>query len=78
MSKKDIQKACHLYKKVSCIYNQFAKNNLEIFYKKGFGVAEQNYLLSAEYFREAVKLKQDALSKFNLANLMIDEAKKNN
>ncbi|KAK8870179.1 hypothetical protein M9Y10_008056 [Tritrichomonas musculus] len=64
---KDIDKAIHYYKEASSFNNQFAKNNLGVIYKNN------NLSLAKEYFNEAIKQKNDVLSMFNLANILLNE-----
>ncbi|KAK8882887.1 hypothetical protein M9Y10_045531 [Tritrichomonas musculus] len=69
----DLEKAIHFYKEASCFYNQYAKNNLGVIYKNGFDRIEKNIPLAKEYFNEAIKQKHDAISMYNLANILIEE-----
>lgn len=70
--KRNIKKAISFYKMVSSFYNNYAKNNLGIIYKRGFNEVEPNIYNSQIYFTEAIKEKDDLLSKYNLANILID------
>ncbi|KAK8872009.1 hypothetical protein M9Y10_007763 [Tritrichomonas musculus] len=68
--KKDIMEAIKYYKESSSFNNQYAKNNLGIIYKNGYGKEiKENKGLAIEYFKEAIRHKNDYLSKYNLAHL---------
>ncbi|KAK8892389.1 hypothetical protein M9Y10_029615 [Tritrichomonas musculus] len=68
----DIEKAVHYYKEGSSFNNQYAKNNLGIIYKNGFhGKIQPKIGLAIEYFEEAIRQKNDALSMYNLSNIYI-------
>ncbi|KAK8840052.1 hypothetical protein M9Y10_030985 [Tritrichomonas musculus] len=70
--KKNIQRSIHFYKEASSFNNQFAKNNLGIIYKNGFNdEIKQNLGLACAYFEEAIKQKNDKLSKYNLAHIYL-------
>lgn len=59
---------------MSSFYNNYAKNNLSIFYKHGHKEINKNISLSKEYFKEAIKQMNDPVSMYNLANIWLDEA----
>ncbi|KAK8876323.1 hypothetical protein M9Y10_006521 [Tritrichomonas musculus] len=66
--KRDIPAAVHYLKEASSFNNQFAKNNLGILYKHGFGEdVPQRISQSIEYFEEAIRQKKDYLSMYNLS-----------
>ncbi|KAK8899031.1 hypothetical protein M9Y10_001328 [Tritrichomonas musculus] len=71
----DIEKAVHYYKEGSSFNDQYAKNNLGIIYKNGFHDKIQPKIgLAIEYFEEAIRQKNDAVSMYNLSNIyMYDE-----
>ncbi|KAK8871415.1 hypothetical protein M9Y10_007141 [Tritrichomonas musculus] len=71
--KHEIEKIIHLYKEASCFNNQYAKNNLGVIYKNGISGINKNLSLAKEYFKEAVAQKNDAVSMFNLSNLLLNE-----
>ena len=73
----DIEKAISLYKEVSSLNNQYAKNNLGVIYKKGFNENEKDVGRAIEYFKEAIRQKNDVISKYNLANVYLDIEDKN-
>lgn len=65
---RDIKKAVHLYKELSSLNNNFAKNNLGVLYRNGFGdEIHPNIGYAIEYFKEAIREKNDILSKYNLS-----------
>ena len=67
-----IKDAIHYYKEASSFNFQYAKNNLGIIYKNGFGdEIPKNIGLAKEYFNEAVNKSNDYLSMFNLAKIYI-------
>ncbi|KAK8839704.1 hypothetical protein M9Y10_031408 [Tritrichomonas musculus] len=69
---KDIHDAIRYYKEASSFNNQYAKNNLGIIYKNGFGDEVKARTGSAiEYFEEAIRQKRDYLSMYNLAHIYI-------
>ncbi|KAK8839738.1 Receptor-interacting serine/threonine-protein kinase 1 [Tritrichomonas musculus] len=68
----DIEKAVHYYKEGSSFNDQYAKNNLGIIYKNGFhGEIQPKIGLAIEYFEEAIRQKNDAVSMYNLSNIYI-------
>ena len=71
--KYEIEKIIHLYKEASCFNDQYAKNNLGVIYKNGISGINKNLSLAKEYFKEAVAQKNDAVSMFNLSNLLLNE-----
>ncbi|KAK8888425.1 hypothetical protein M9Y10_039495 [Tritrichomonas musculus] len=72
--KRDINKAIHYYKEASSFNNQYAKNNLGIIFKKGYkDEVAKNLGLSIEYFKEAIRQKNDKISMYNLAHLYFYE-----
>ncbi|KAK8871784.1 hypothetical protein M9Y10_007525 [Tritrichomonas musculus] len=72
--KQDILEAIHYYKEASSFNIHYAKNNLGIIYRHGFGEIIEKRLGSAiEYFEEAINQKNDYLSMYNLAHLYIYE-----
>ncbi|KAK8890607.1 hypothetical protein M9Y10_035387 [Tritrichomonas musculus] len=72
--KRDINKAIHYYKEASSFNNQYAKNNLGIIFKKGYkDEVAKNLGLSIEYFKEAIRQKNDEVSMYNLAHLYFYE-----
>ncbi|KAK8872041.1 hypothetical protein M9Y10_007799 [Tritrichomonas musculus] len=77
--KKDIRKAIHYYKEGSSFNDQYAKNNLAIIYKNGYGDEIQaNTANAIVYLEEAIRQKNDILSMHNLANIYIyDESYEN-
>ncbi|KAK8834388.1 hypothetical protein M9Y10_019120 [Tritrichomonas musculus] len=71
---RDIDQCIRFYKEASSFNNQFAKNNLGIIYKKGFEDKIKPRLgLSIEYFKEAIKQKNNAISMYNLGHLYLYE-----
>lgn len=67
-------KAISYYKEASSLNNAYAKNNLGIIYKNGFGnEVSKNVSLAIVYFNEAVQKTDNSLSKFNLASIYIYE-----
>ena len=68
-----IEKAIHYYKEASSFNNQYAKNNLGVIYKNGLDDSKKGIGPAKEYFEEAIRQKNDALSKFNLSNVLLDE-----
>lgn len=72
MLKKDNEKAIHYYKLASSFDFQYAKHNLAIIYKNKFDDDDKkNIWFSIELFKEAIRQKNDILSKYNLAKLYI-------
>ncbi|KAK8899318.1 hypothetical protein M9Y10_001631 [Tritrichomonas musculus] len=73
--KSNIKEAIHFYKEASTFNNQYAKNNLGIIYKNGYGnEIEKNTANAIVYFEEAIRQKNDILSMYNLAHIyMYDE-----
>ncbi|KAK8865464.1 hypothetical protein M9Y10_011012 [Tritrichomonas musculus] len=74
-SEKDIEDAIHFYKEASSFNIQFAKNNLGIIYKHGYYKNERRLWNAIEYFKEAIRQKNDYLSMYNLAHIyMYDDS----
>ena len=68
--KKDIEKAIHYYKEGSNNTDPYAKNNLAIIYKDGYGDEIKSRKLNPiEFLNEAIRQKKDILSMYNLANI---------
>ena len=67
---KNIEQSIRFYKEASSFNNQYAKNNLGIIFKKGI---ERRLGLSIEYFKEAIRQKNDKVSMYNLAHLYLYE-----
>ena len=65
---RDIKYVIHYYSNLSSFYNQFAKNNLGIIYKRGIGVV-QNIKYAKVLFKEAIKFKNDETLMYNLVHL---------
>ena len=74
--KRDIKKAIHLYQKVSSFDNKYAKNNLGVIYKNGFDEIDTNIDFAKICFNEAIQLDNDAISMYNLANILYNEEEK--
>lgn len=73
--KRDMKLAIQNYKESSSFNNEFSKNNLGIIYKHGNeneGIPK-NIGLSIEYFKDAIRKKDDMVSKYNLAHLYFYE-----
>ena len=71
-TKKNIQESISLYKKLSSLNNQYAKNNLGIIYKNGYGEEiSKNVNNAIVYFEEAISQKNDYLSMYNLAHIYL-------
>ncbi|KAK8835284.1 hypothetical protein M9Y10_016223 [Tritrichomonas musculus] len=69
---RDIDQCIRFYKEASSFNNQYAKNNFGIIYKKGFeDKIEPRLGLSIEYFKEAIKQKNDKVSMYNLGHLYL-------
>lgn len=70
--KRDINRSIRYYKEASSFNIQYAKNNLGIIYKNGFGnEIEANTQNAIIFFEEAIKNNDDSISKFNLANIYL-------
>ena len=70
---RDIKNAISYFNKSSSFSNIYAKNNLGIIYKHGFGnEVQKSTEISFIYFNEAIKL-NDRISMYNLAHLYIYE-----
>ena len=68
--KKNIEKAIHYYKEGSNNTDPYAKNNLAIIYKDGYGDEIKSRKLNPiEFLNEAIHQKKDILSMYNLANI---------
>ncbi|KAK8898369.1 hypothetical protein M9Y10_000654 [Tritrichomonas musculus] len=68
--KQDINKAIHYYKEGSSMDDNRAKNNLGVIFKNGFyDEISPNPGLAIEYFKEAIRQKNDILSMFNLSTI---------
>ena len=76
---RDIRKAIHYYNEGSSFNDQYAKNNLAIIYKNGYGDEIRARTANAiVYLEEAIRQKNDILSMYNLANIYIyDESYEN-
>ncbi|KAK8881040.1 hypothetical protein M9Y10_003767 [Tritrichomonas musculus] len=74
-----IIKAIKYYKEGSSFNDQYAKNNLAIIRKNGYGDEIQSNTANAiVYLEEAIRQKNDILSMYNLANIyMYDESYEN-
>ncbi|KAK8836973.1 hypothetical protein M9Y10_037009 [Tritrichomonas musculus] len=71
---RNIEEAIHYYKEASSFNNQYAKNNLGIIYKHGYGSIKGKAGNAIVYFEEAIRQKNDYLSMYNLAHIhMYDE-----
>ncbi|KAK8884689.1 hypothetical protein M9Y10_043808 [Tritrichomonas musculus] len=71
---RNIEEAVHYYKEASSLNNRYAKNNLGIIYRHGYGSIEGRAGNAAVYFEEAIRQKNDCLSMYNLAHIcMYDE-----
>ena len=69
---RNIDEAIHYYKEASSFNNNYAKNNLGIIYKHGYGdKIKSNIVNSIVYFEEAIRQKKDFLSMYNLAHIYI-------
>lgn len=65
-------KAIKCYKEASSFINQYAKNNLGIIFKKGFGnEIKENIGFSLVYFEEAISQKNDVLAIYNISHIYI-------
>ena len=70
----DIEKILKYYKEGSSFNDQYAKNNLGIIYKNGFGEKiGKNIGIAISYFEEAIRMKDDILSMYNLSHIYIYE-----
>ena len=70
--KRNIVQAIHYYKEASSFNNEYAKNNLGILYKNGFGEKiKKNISNAIEFFEEAIRQKNDYISMYNLAHIYI-------
>ena len=68
----DIKDAIHYYKEASSFNDQYAKNNLGVIYKNGFGdEIEARAGNAIPFFEEAIRQKNDYLSMYNLAHIYI-------
>ncbi|KAK8883485.1 hypothetical protein M9Y10_042577 [Tritrichomonas musculus] len=75
---KNIEQSIHCYKEASSFNHFYAKNNLGIIYKHGFGAEIQpNIVLAIEYFNEAIHKSNDMICMYNLAHLYFYENKEN-
>ena len=71
---RDIDQSIHYYKEASSLNHNYSKNNLGIIYKHGFDNKIQKRIgLAIEYFKEAIKQKNDIVSMYNLAHLYLYE-----
>lgn len=66
MGQADFKKAVHYYKDGSSINEHKSKNNLGIIYANGLN-NEKNIQYAIELFGEAIKLKEDSISLYNLS-----------
>ena len=73
--KRDMSAAIHYYKEASSFNNQYAKNNLGIIYRYGYDNVEGKTGNAIEYFKEAIRQKEDYLSMYNLAHIHIYDEK---
>ena len=72
--KRNIERSIRFYKEASSFNIQYAKNNLGIIYKKGFeDKIEPRLGSSIDYFKEAIRKKNDKVSMYNLAHLYLYE-----
>ncbi|KAK8852714.1 hypothetical protein M9Y10_017703 [Tritrichomonas musculus] len=67
----DASKSISHYKEASSFKDQYAKNNLGVIYKDGFGEFGKNIGLSIEYFTDGIRKYNDLLSMYNLANMYL-------
>ena len=72
----NIEKSIHYYKQSSSLNNHFAKNNLAIMYKNGFGI-QKNILYAEELLKEAIRLDTSEILIYNLAHLYLFETENN-
>lgn len=70
---RNIQESIHLYKEASVSKETYAKNNFGVIFQHGFNTIEKNIVLSKEYFTESIKECNNAVSMYNLANVLLDE-----
>ncbi|KAK8897365.1 hypothetical protein M9Y10_015309 [Tritrichomonas musculus] len=69
---RDIKKSIKLYKEASSFNYQYAKNNLGIIYKNGYGdEISKNIEWATIYFEEAIKQSNDKISMYNLSHIYI-------
>ena len=68
---RDIEEAVHYYKEASSFNIEFAKNNLGVIYRHGYGKTEGRTGNAIVYFEEAIRQKNDILSMYNLAHIYI-------
>lgn len=74
-TKQDFHNAIKYYKDASTLNDQYSKNNIRIIYKYSLNdEIKKNIATSIEYFSEAIKWKNDALSIHNLLNIFIYDA----
>ena len=73
--KRDMSEAIHYYKEASSFNDQYAKNNLGIIYRYGYDNVEGKTGNAIEYFKEAIRQKEDYLSMYNLAHIHIYDEK---
>ena len=77
--KQDIKQAIHYYKERSSLNDNYAKNNLGVIYKNGFYDEIRPKLgWSIEYFKEAIRQKNDKVSMYNLSNIYMYDDRINN
>ena len=74
----DINKAIEFYKEASSFNIHYSKNNLGVIYRYGIEIEKQNVAMAIIYFDEAIRQKNDFLSMYNKANILLyDETVKN-
>lgn len=70
--KRDINQSIIYYREASSFNIPYAKNNLGIIYKNGFGTeVKANIGKAMEYFEDAIKIGNDSIAKYNLANIYL-------
>ena len=70
----DIKKAISYYKEASSFNDKYAKNNLGIIYKNGFGdEIPKNTQFAIELFSESIRKKNDSLAMYNLSHIYLYE-----
>ena len=67
---RDIKKSIYHYKEASSFINRYAKNNLGILYKHGYGKdIAKNINFAMVYFDKAIRYHKDKVSMYNLAHI---------
>ena len=68
---KNINKAIHYYKEASSLNDEYAKNNLGVLNKNGFGENyKKNVGMAIQYFEEAIK-QNNEVAMYNLAHMYL-------